>query len=156
EEAERAANFIGRGYRFELARITTERGETDTTSRTKSRTGEVFSPFSRVWGSSRTRAHATSWNYAETRQRVHELFVDPAHLQALPATAFVLVQHVADRQVLAVAADCNPDLLSLPRVSTQPLPEPHQVSGPDAATPGARPLPAAPAAPPGRRLPPSG
>jgi len=126
EEAERAANFIGRGYRFELARITTEHTEGDTTSRSTSRTGEVFSPWTRRWGSSRTKAHSTSWSYAETRQRVHELFVDPAHLQALPPTAFVLVQHVADRQVLAVAADCNPDLLSLPRVSTQPLADPEQ------------------------------
>jgi hypothetical protein len=128
EEAERAANFIGRGYRFELARITTEHGEDDTVARTTSTTGEFLSPLTRRWGSSRTRAHSTSWSYAETRQRVHELFVDPAHLQALPPTAFVLVQHVADRQVLAVAADCNPDLLSMPRVSTQPLPEPNQTS----------------------------
>jgi hypothetical protein len=130
EEAERAANFIGRGYRFELARITTERGEEDTVARTSSTTAEYRSPLTRRWGSSRTRAHSTSWSYAETRQRVHELFVEPAHLQALPPTAFVLVQHVADRQVLAVAADCNPDLLSLPRVSTQPLVDPNQASAP--------------------------
>jgi hypothetical protein len=144
EEAERAANFIGRGYRFELARVTTEHGETDTTARATSTTGEFLAaPWSRRWGSSRTRAHATSWSYAETRQRVHELFVEPAHLQALPPTAFVLVQHVADRRVLTVAADCNPDLLSLPRVSTQPLPAPDQVSP--------RPL-SEPARPPRRRL----
>jgi hypothetical protein len=130
EEAERAANFIGRGYRFELARITTEHGRSDTTSSSTSRTGEILSPWARRWGTSRSRAHETSWSYAETRQRVHELFVEPTHLQALPPTAFVLVQHVADRQVLAVAADCNPDLLSLPRVSTQPLPEPDQVTAP--------------------------
>jgi hypothetical protein len=130
EEAERAANFIGRGYRFELARVTTEHGRSDTTSRSTSRTGEILSPWARRWGTSRSRAHETSWSYAETRQRVHELFVEPTHLQALPPTAFVLVQHVADRQVLAVAADCNPDLLSLPRVSTQPLPEPDQVTAP--------------------------
>jgi hypothetical protein len=130
EEAERAANFIGRGYRFELARVTTEHGESDTAARTRSSTGEVLSPLTRRWGSSRTRAHTTSWSYAETHQRVHELFVEPTHLQALPPTAFVLVQHVADRQVLAVAADCNPDLLSLPRVSTQPLAEPEHVSAP--------------------------
>ena len=130
EEAERAANFIGRGYRFELARVTTEHGEGDTTSRSTSSSGEVLSPWTRRWGSSRTRAHSTSWSYAETRQRVHELFVEPTHLQSLPPTAFVLVQHVTEGQVLAVAADCNPDLLSLPRVSTQPLAEPEQASGP--------------------------
>jgi hypothetical protein len=130
EEAERAANFIGRGYRFELARVTTERGESDTTARSRSTTGEVLSPWTRRWGSSRTKAHSTSWSYAETHQRVHELFVEPAHLQSLPPTAFVLVQHVADRQVLAVAADCNPDLLSLPRVSTQPLADPEPASAP--------------------------
>lgn len=130
EEAERAANFIGRGYRFELSRITTEHGESDMAARTTSTTGEFLSPLTRRWGSSRTKAHSTSWNYAETRQRVHELFVEPTHLQALPPTAFVLVQHVADRQVLAVAADCNPDLLSLPRVSTLPLPDPNQASAP--------------------------
>jgi hypothetical protein len=130
EEAELAANFIGRGYRFELSRMTTEHGESDTAARTTSTTGEFLSPLTRRWGSSRTRAHSTSWSYAETRQRVHELFVEPTHLQALPPTAFVLVQHVADRQVLAVAADCNPDLLSLPRVSTQPLADPNQVATP--------------------------
>lgn len=93
-----------------------------------------------MWGSSRTRAHQTSWNYAEMRQRVYELFVEPTHLQALPPTAFILVQHVADRQVLAVAGDSNPDLLSLPRVSTQPLPEPGQVSAlPDPRTQAAAP-----------------
>lgn len=144
EEAERAADFIGRGYRFELARVTTEHGETDTTARGTSSTGELFAPWTRRWGSSRTRAHAASWSYAETRQRVHELFVEPAHLQALPPTAFVLVQHVSNRQVLAVAADCNPDLLSLPRVSTEPLADP--------ATQGDRRLQPAPA--PADRLPP--
>lgn len=44
EEAERAANYIGRGYRFELARITTEHGESDTQSRTTSRGGELMQP----------------------------------------------------------------------------------------------------------------
>jgi hypothetical protein len=159
DEAERAANFIGRGYRFELARVTTEHGRSDTTSRSTSRTGEILSPWARRWGTSRSRAHETSWSYAETRQRVHELFVEPTHLQALPPTAFVLVQHVADRQVLAVAADCNPDLLSLPRVSTQPLPEPDQVSAarlPDAATRADRQLPAGPAPADRRRPPPPG
>jgi hypothetical protein len=147
DEAERAANYIGRGYRFELARITTERSEADTTSKTRSRGGEALNPVARIWGTSRTKAHETAWSYAEMRQRVHELFVEPTHLQALPPTAFILVQHVADRPVLAVAADCNPDLLTLPRVSTEPLP--------DAATPAARPLPAAPApADLHRRLPP--
>jgi hypothetical protein len=133
EEAERAANFIGRGYRFELARITTEHGEDDTVARTTSTASELRSPLTRRWGSSRTRAHSTSWSYAETRQRVHELFVEPAHLQALPPTAFVLVQHVANQQALAVAADCNPDLLSLPRVSTQPLADPNQATAPQLA-----------------------
>jgi hypothetical protein len=139
-EAELAANFIGRGYRFELARITSEHGEADTTSRTTSRGGEALHPWDRVWGSSSTRAHQTSWNYAEMRQRVYELFVEPTHLQALPPTAFILVQHVTDRQVLAIAGDSNPDLLSLPRVSTQPLPEPGQVSAlPDTSTRAAAP-----------------
>lgn len=124
EEAERAANFIGRGYRFELARITTEHGHSDTATRSTSRSGEMLVPWPRRWGSSRSRAVSTSWSYAETSQRVQELFVEPTHLQALPPTAFLLVQHVADQRVLAVAADCNPDLLSLPRVSTQPLPDP--------------------------------
>lgn len=121
EEAERAANFIGRGYRFELARITTEKGGSDTNAQSKSRGGERFSPFTRVWGSSRSRAQSTSWSYAEMRERVYELYVEPTHLQSLPPTALVLVQHSAGQRVLAVAADCDPDIASLPRVSMTPL-----------------------------------
>jgi hypothetical protein len=136
EEAERAANFIGRGHRFELSRMTTEHGGSDTRSRETSHGGEVLRPWTRIWGSSRSRAMATSWNHAEMSQRVHEYHVEPAHLQALPPTAFVLVQHVADQRVLTVAADCNPDILSLPRVSTEPLADPR--SAPPAALPAHR------------------
>jgi hypothetical protein len=135
EEAERAANFIGRGYRFELARITTGHGGSDTTTRSTSRTGESFVPWSRRWGSSRSREQSTSWSYAETSQRVHELFVEPTHLQSLPPTAFVLVQHMAGQRVLAVAADCDPDIASLPRVSMQPLAEPPAVAEPQLESP---------------------
>ncbi len=125
EEADRAANFIGKGFKFELSQITTGHSESETLTQTTSRGGEKswFVPFERTWGESLSRATSTSWNYGETWQRVQELFVQPTLLQGLPSTAFLLVQHLPDDRVLRIAGDCNPDILTLPRVSTTPLPD---------------------------------
>jgi hypothetical protein len=124
EEADRAANFIGRGFKFELSQITTGMSEGETLTDSRSTGGETgFFQFERTWGTTFSRAISTSWNYGETWQRVQELFVQPTELQALPPTAFLLVQHVTDDRVACIAGDCNPDILTLPRVVTTPLPD---------------------------------
>lgn len=63
--------------------------------------------------------------------RVYEYDVEPTTIQALPVGAVLLVQH--DRQhggKIIVSGDCNPDLLTLDRVSLKPLTPPVRVAPP--------------------------
>jgi hypothetical protein len=133
DEAERASRFVGHGHRFVLSRITRGFGGTETQRRdasvgeTRSRSqtiGQfgVTTSRSRTWGVTRSFAEETNWHYAETEQRVYEFLVEPTTLQNLPDYALLVVQPGHGAPVLRVA-DCNPDIVSLPRVSTDPLPE---------------------------------
>ena len=133
DEAERAARFVGRGHRFVLSRITrghgggethrqdTSAGESKGRSQSVGHLGMTTSR-TRSWGVTRSYAEETNWHYAETRHRVYEYLVEPATLQNLPDYALLVVQRGQGGPVLRVA-DCNPDIVSLPRVSTNPLPE---------------------------------
>src|SRR5262249_3879967 len=142
-EAERAARFIGRGHRFVLSRVTLAQGttqthasgETEGESESRSRTSADWSVTrtrARSWGSTTSYAEGTNWHYAETRQRVYEYLVEPTALQNLPDYALLVVHHgqgfdvgaeqLAGRPRIQVA-DCNPDIVSLPRVLTEPLPD---------------------------------
>jgi hypothetical protein len=142
-EAERAARFIGQGHRFVLSQLTlghggnrthasgeTE-GESTGTSQMPVRWGTTETR-SRSWGTTSSYAEGTNWHYAEKRQRVYEYMVEPTALQNLPDYALLVVQHgrgfdlgaeqLAGRPRIQVA-DCNPDIITLPRVLTQPLPD---------------------------------
>ena len=133
DDAERAARFVGHGHRFVLSRITRGHGGAEThrqdasvsESRGRSQTvGQygITTSRTRSWGMTRSLAEETNWHYAETQQRVYEYLVEPTTLQNLPDYALLVVEPGQGAPVLRVA-DCNPDIVSLPRVSTDPLPE---------------------------------
>jgi hypothetical protein len=145
EEAERAAQFIGRGHRFVLSQVTRGHGasqahrsgttQEESTSTSRRQAGSVLGPLdatrtrSRSWGVTNSYAEGTNWHYAETHRRVQEYLVEPAVLQNLPDYALLVVQQGQGTLELSAAApriqvaDCNPDILTLPRVLTEPLPQ---------------------------------
>ncbi len=129
QEAEQAANFIGREHRFELAQTTYTGGiadtlswaDTDSVSKTMS-----MEHFARTdtTGTTRGGSKTTSEQEATTRQRVHEYVMEPEVLRALPPTALVLVEFSpGPGQHHVRLADCNPALASLPRASPRPFSE---------------------------------
>jgi len=142
-EAERAARFIGLGHRFVLSRVTVGHGGDQTHRSGESEGGAIESARSqahwavttarsRTWGTTSSYAEGSNWHYAETRQRVREYVVEPSALQNLPDYALLVVQHGRGFDPAAEqlsghpriqVADCNPDIISLPRVLTVPLPE---------------------------------
>lgn len=143
EQAERAARFIGRGHRLELSQVTRSHGGGDTHTMGESeavsygRTSRTFEPptvtRSRSWGITSRYALESNWHYAQTEQRVYEYLVEPTWLQNLPEYALLLVQRGDSGPDLRPqpgsgapevrVADCNPDIVSLPRVSMNPLPD---------------------------------
>jgi hypothetical protein len=138
EEATRAADFIGRHHKFVLSDVTRTLGgnETHTTGTTDSYTeGEGgtrdFAEFlpsagnwnkSRTWGTSESYAVGTNWTESTGKERVYEYAVEPQTLQGLPDYAMLLVQSQRGGPVLA-AVECNPDIVTLPRVTMGPLPD---------------------------------
>jgi hypothetical protein len=146
-EAMRAAEFIGREHRFVLHQLTRSTGEsvirtttdsvTDTlgTSSSTTRTDllRTLLPIplsdsytsgrsaSRAWGSSRSLATGTTTGAASGQQRVYELAIEPTTLQTLPQTALLFVDHEARRGPRARLGDCNPDIVTLPNVSSEPF-----------------------------------
>ncbi|MEV1288636.1 hypothetical protein [Micromonospora sp. NPDC049679] len=142
DEARQAADFIGRQHRFTLTRVTRTLGgaqthstaETEGTAdsegrsshgllgliatrgRDETRTWSV----TRNWSQTRSVADAINWSEAGTRERVYEYAVEPRALQDLPDYALLLVQWQPSGSVV-VPVECNPDLISLPRLSMDPL-----------------------------------
>jgi hypothetical protein len=98
-------------------------------SRRRSRSRSV----SRNWSTARSWAESTNWNNAAASQRVYEYAVEPAVLQNLPDQALLLVTRGSGGPVLT-SVECDPAIVTLPRVSTAPLPDPADVqrSGPAA------------------------
>jgi heme exporter protein D len=151
EDATRAANFIGREYRFEVTQLTrtlgggrthveatTEgkvRGESgaDGTARGGSLADVIPIPstwsrseirnwsVSRSWGTTKSYAEATNWATATATQRVHDYRVEPRTLQDLPDYAMLLVESAPGGPTVRLV-ECNPDIISLPGVSMEPLP----------------------------------
>jgi len=99
---------------------------------------------SRNWSTARSWAESTNWSNATASQRVYEYSVEPAVLQNLPDQALLLVTRGSGGPVLT-SVECDPAIVTLPRVSTTPLPDPADVRG---AWPPGGPLP-----PPGRTEP---
>ncbi|WP_280478893.1 hypothetical protein [Nocardia asiatica] len=135
-EASAAADFVGRGHRFVLSQLTDQIGRSFTEGASDtagdsvtSTTSDSFSGGSASTSGSLSRAstwsRTTSWSgsdstsHGRTYARAYEYTVEPTTFQALPATAFILVETGAhDRRV--VAGDCNPGIALLDRVATQP------------------------------------
>ncbi|TQS45491.1 hypothetical protein [Cryptosporangium phraense] len=139
QEANEAAEFIGRQQRFVLSRLTRQLGgaETHTTGESETLTRgsrpmpSVRRPWqalsglvgnsSRSWRTTEGHAEGTNWNNAETYERASEFTVEPRTLQGLPDYAMLLVT-AGQQGPVVTAVECNPDIVSLPRVAMEPLP----------------------------------
>jgi hypothetical protein len=150
-EAEQAASFIGRQHKFVLSQLTATLGGNETHTRTetegygvsdtrgisvtteKLRTRSRSRTHSRNWSVALSWAHGSNWSDAKTRQRVYEYAVEPTVLQNLPDHALLLVARAAVGPDLR-AVECDPSIITLPRVSTQPLAPAGKAPGIGAAT----------------------
>ena len=105
---------------------------------------------SRTWSTALSWAEGTNWSNAAASQRVYEYAVEPTVLQNLPDQALLLVTRGSGGPVLQ-PVECDPAIITLPRVSTAPLPGP-AVAAPAWADPSAAAaspeLPPVPASPP--------
>ncbi len=106
-------------------------------SRRRSRSRSV----ARNWSTARSWAESTNWSNAAASQRVYEYAVEPTVLQNLPDQALLLVTRGSGGPVLR-SVECDPAIVTLPRVSVTPLPDP---AGVQAAGPGSGPRPGLPA-----------
>jgi hypothetical protein len=95
---------------------------------------------SRNWSTARSWAESTNWSNAAASQRVYEYAVEPAVLQNLPDQALLLVTRGPGGPVLT-SVECDPAIVTLPRVSTAPLPDPADVRLPARSASDAAPLP---------------
>jgi hypothetical protein len=95
---------------------------------------------SRNWSTARSWAESTNWSNAAASQRVYEYAVEPAVLQNLPDQALLLVTRGSGGPVLT-SVECDPAIVTLPRVSSAPLPDPADVRLPARPASGAGPLP---------------
>jgi hypothetical protein len=94
---------------------------------------------SRNWSTARSWAESTNWSNAAASQRVYEYTVEPAVLQNLPDQALLLVTRGSGGPVLT-SVECDPAIVTLPRVSSAPLPDPADVRLPARSASGAAPL----------------
>nr|WP_296067896.1 hypothetical protein [uncultured Actinoplanes sp.] len=141
QEATQAAEFIGRGHKFVLSGITRTLGGEDTHtladthgesetrggSRETIRTGRHLSrrrgtnwSRTRNWSQTESVARGTNWSDAESAQRVYEYAVEPRVLQDLPEYAMILVKGEGRGSVVQ-AVEVDPGIVTLPRVSMEPL-----------------------------------
>jgi hypothetical protein len=112
------------------------RNEGHDESRRHSRSRSV----SRNWSTARSWAESTNWSNAAASQRVYEYAVEPAVLQNLPDQALLLVTRGSGGPVLT-SVECDPAIVTLPRVSSAPLPDPADVRLPARSASGPAPLP---------------
>jgi hypothetical protein len=136
-EAEQAATFIGRQYKFVLSQFTVTRGADHTITRGDSEnwgTSESRGSASSLQGLTssheRSKSHGrgteysesdtTSWSQASTIQRVYEYAVEPTVLQDLPDNALLLIDR-RDTGPQLQAVECDPQITTLPHVSLTPL-----------------------------------
>jgi len=150
EEATKAADFIGREHKFVLSQLTRTLGGSDTHTEstsindsagssggTNTSTSAEFPSLigknwssgenkgwnvSRSWGATSSRAVGITWSDATTSQRVYEYAIEPRVLQNLPDYAMLLVESSPEGPTVK-AIECNPDIITLPRVTMRPLAE---------------------------------
>jgi hypothetical protein len=143
-EAQRAAEFIGFQHRFLLTQLTRAVGESDTHGLARTASSQVSESEStgrgsiglhpsgrtwshghswsqtRGWSVTRSEAHSTNWSESAATQRVYELTVEPTVLQALSDYALLMVKK--DRgETVVQAVECNPGIVTLPRMTMAPL-----------------------------------
>ncbi|GIF69755.1 hypothetical protein Ais01nite_77900 [Asanoa ishikariensis] len=140
-EASQAAEFVGKGHRFVISRLTRTLGgnETHTVSDTEGEAvtqggsasyseghRDISWTDSRHWGTTRnwsrtvSQADGTNWSDAESLQRVYEYAVEPRVLQDLPDYALLHVKGIGRGSVVQ-AVEVDPALVTLPRLSMEPL-----------------------------------
>ena len=157
QEAAQAAEFVGRGHRFVLSRLTRSLGgeEThtvaDTEGEAETRGGEKGSRVTgrhlrrfrstnwsktRNWSRTESTATGTNWSEASSMERVYEYAVEPRVLQELPEYALILLD---EGRVQAVEVD--PAIVTLPRVSMTPVEAEPEPDPAEAATPALDPPP---------------
>ena len=150
-EAEQAASYIGRQHTFVLSQLTATLGGNETHTRTDtegygvtdsrsfgstrgwtedhlgggSRNGALNRSrgltTSRNWSVAQSWATGTNWSTATAAQRVYEFTVEPSVLQHLPDHALLLTASGRSGPDLC-AVECDPAIVTLPGVSTRPLP----------------------------------
>jgi hypothetical protein len=169
-EAEQAASYIGRQHKFVLSQLTATLGGNETHTRTDtegygvtdahtfassqgwtedrlgggSRNGGLNRSrgvtTSRNWSVAHSWATGTNWSTAAAAQRVYELAVEPSVLQTLPDYALLLTGVGRTGPDLR-AVECDPAIVTLPGVSTRPLPPVHVPAQISPARPPDRPGP---------------
>jgi len=194
-EADQAASYIGRRHTFVLSELTANLGGSQTRTVTETEGHTVTDTIrvgwhtgwrspgppaardeparrrprgrsvARNWSTALSWAEGSSWGNAATSRRVYEFAVEPAVLQHLPDQAMLLVTRGPAGPVVQ-PVECDPAIVTLPRVSAVPLPDPRAAPPSDATPPGdaalagdaARPpaLAPAPAAQPAWARPPAG
>jgi hypothetical protein len=149
QEAQQAAEFIGRQHKFVLSQLTRTLGgnethtvadtegyaETEGYSVTKGGSsghsagrGHSGSNWSRTrnwshtrnWSQTLSTATGTNWSDAASAQRVYEFAVEPRVLQDLPDYALLLVKGEGRGSVVQ-AVECDPAITMLPRMTMAAL-----------------------------------
>jgi hypothetical protein len=167
EQAQRAADFIGKGHRFVLGQITKSVGDalggsrggnrsfthTSSEARGEGASYGFFVPNSKNWSFTQTESYArmegTQWSdtwqktdtYGETATRVYEYEVEPRRLQELDVNAFVYVTR-AGAGTKVMGGDCNPGLENAPLTAPYPREEHPLRRGPSSDEAGPKPEPA--------------
>jgi len=136
KDADEACAYIGRGYEFKVTGLTRSTNKSVTHSEGSSENMgtagmgagptilggvpyQADTSATRSWGRSRNIAEGTGDGTATSVQRVYDLKVEPRQIQGLPETALCYVDMQESQEPLFV--DCNPDIVSLDRVSPDPI-----------------------------------
>lgn len=149
QEAQQAAEFIGRQHKFVLSQLTRTLGgnETHTVADTEGQSvsegysvtkggysgysggqrhsGSIWSrtrnwSHTRDWSQTLSTATGTNWSNATSAQRVYEFAVEPRVLQDLPDYALLLVKGEGRGSVVQ-AVECDPAITTLPRMTMAAL-----------------------------------
>jgi hypothetical protein len=143
EDAERAAEFIGRTHRFVLSELTTSLGGAETHGVGRSSGGELTgyagqepvdgkglpvvrrlpgiggrltAALTRNWGVTRTHETTTNHSTGRTGARTYEFMMEPTVLQNLPDYALLLVESGGGLRTVR-AVEVNPHLVTMPTVA---------------------------------------
>ncbi|MFC9897641.1 hypothetical protein ACFVMC_28460 [Nocardia sp. NPDC127579] len=142
QDAAAAAEFIGRDHKFTLSQLTVEfgkqvnwsesdgvnKGYGDSGTKGGSRQWNEFIDTQKsrsvtdsrniAWSRTTTVGGGTSEGRGEVTAREYEFIVEPTRFQALPPTAFCLVEPAGEQRRI-VFGDCNPGLVLHDRISRE-------------------------------------